>query len=225
MQREGQNPSSPAETIEKLASRMVATQSRCPGRHSGWREYERRFSALLALLAPRIARLIRQYGLTDMCQDARQAAAIGVHRALAGFDPARASFSTHVTWQIRGELQSLRHRVRLDQRRSAVNAGATTVSLDALSDGEGGSVEIVDEASLARTESDASDLLARGVMQRLLDRLSAPDHERAILLAYLFENTPRREDTSQRTAEQRRQIVRRTMRNCAKIAPDPRPAP
>lgn len=210
-----QRTSSPAgETIEQLARTIAASR----GREPRGELHERRFTALLALLAPRIARLIRQYGLSDMREDAQQAAAIGVHRALAGFDPARASFSTHVTWQIRGELQSLRHRVRLDQRRSAVSAGAVTVSLEALTEDAGAPLEIADEAALDQTERGASDLLTRSVMQRLLDRLCAPEHERAILLAYLFDTAPRSAQAVSHTSEQRRQIVRRTMRNCAKIA-------
>lgn len=210
-----QRTSSPTgETVEKLACSITASR----GKEAREDLFERQFAALLALLAPQIAKLIRQYGLSDMREDAQQAAAIGVHRALAGFDPARASFSTHATWQIRGELQSLRHRVRLDQRRSAVSAGAATVSLEALTDDAARPFEIADEVALDRTERGASDLLTRSVMQRLLDRLSAPEHERAILLAYLFDTAPRAAQAASRTAEQRRQIVRRTMRNCAKIA-------
>ena len=204
------------EPVERLAS-ILARDNR-EARSS--RRYERQFSDLLLLLAPRIASLIRRYGLGDMREDAEQAAAIGVYRALCGFDPARARFSTHVTWQIRGELQSLRHRMRLDQRRSAVSAGAVTISLDALPHGEGQVFEIVDEAALGHTESGAGDHMARAAFERLLDRLGAPEDERAIVRAYLLGAEERGHYADPRTREQRRQIVRRTIRNCAKLAAD-----
>ncbi len=101
------------------------------------RVFDRDFAALLALMLPRIKRLIVQYRMLDIADDAQQAAAIGVYRALQTYDPAKASFVTHATWQMRGELQSLRHRVRLDQRRSAVSAGISTVSLDGLTTAAG----------------------------------------------------------------------------------------
>ncbi|MEM8724212.1 MAG: sigma factor, partial [Pseudomonadota bacterium] len=118
-----------------------------------------------------------------MRDDAQQAAAIGVHRALASFDPDKARFTTHVTWQIRGELQSLRHRMRLDQRNSARNAGITTCSLDDLNaqPNENAPFEIVDESAVCRTESGASDGMALALMDRLLTTLDAPETEREIV--------------------------------------------
>ncbi len=173
------------------------------------------FAQLLELLRPRIRRLALQYGLSDMLDDAAQAAAIGVHRALDTFDPTQASFSTHVSWQIRGELQSLRHRMRLDQRRSAVNAGASTVSLDALTISDTATpFEVVDETAHARTERGASDNMVHAMMDDLLDRLGSPDDERIIIYDMLFDREP---SAKERTPEQRRQIVRRTWRNCIKV--------
>jgi len=200
-------------TIEQVAERLVGAE------HPGGTTYEREFAGLLTLLSPRIARLIRQYRLGDMQDDARQAAAIGVHRALATFDPAKARFSTHVTWQIRGELQSLRHRMRLDQRRSAVAASISTVSLEALSvtDEDIRAFEVVDTNALSRVESGASDRMAWSLLTQLLDQLNAPGDERAILRNHLFDHDAGPHASSERTPEQRRQVVRRTMRNCAKV--------
>ncbi|WP_298470589.1 sigma factor [uncultured Erythrobacter sp.] len=200
--------------IEKTASRLSAKVS------LGRADHSRQFEGLMALLSARIAGLVRQYRLGDMREDAQQAAAIGVHRALETFDPTKASFATHVTWQIRGELQSLRHRMRLDHRVSAKSAGAKTVSLEALSDGLGDSAvfEFVDETALKRSERAASDEMATAFMDRLLDQLEAPEQERALLHDHLFDREPTNEARSIRTSEQRRQIVRRTLRNCAKVA-------
>ncbi|MGB3470656.1 MAG: sigma factor [Erythrobacter sp.] len=151
---------------------------------------DRAFTDMLEALRPRIIRLIAQYALTDMREDAEQAAAIGVHRALQTFDPAQASFATHATWQIRGELQSLRHRMRLDQRRSAMSAGLTTVSLEALS-AAGEPLGLSDTAALEATESAASDAMAQRLAERLLDRAHASGDERAIMFEYLFDGSRR----------------------------------
>ncbi len=149
-------PSAGNGAIERLALRLAGSAQ------SGDPAYERDFVGLLVLLSPRIARLIRQYRLDDLREDAEQAAAIGLHRALTSFDPDKAGFGTHATWQIRGELQSLRHRMRLDQRRSAVNSGINTVSLEAVGTEQGDGervLEFVDPAAQSRVEGGASDAM------------------------------------------------------------------
>lgn len=202
-----------SQTIEQTAQRLT----KC--RRTRRTAYSRDFAGLLALLSPRIARLIRQYRLGDMQEDAEQAAAIGVHRALISYEPTKAQFSTHVTWQIRGELQGLRHRMRLDQRASARNAGVSTVSLDAINAaGDHGPVfEVMDDTSLPRAERGASDTMALSLMNRLLDRLDAPAEEREIVLDHLLDRECRSEAKLRRTSEQRRQVMRRTYRNCVKV--------
>ena len=148
---------------------------------------DRQFSALNDLLAPRIAYLIRRYGLTDMAEDARQAGAIAILRAVREFDDEKASFSTFVTWKLRGELQTMRHRVRLDQRPGAIRIGARTVSLEWHGDGAGETAEpltIIDEGAETRTEAGASAVLARRMTVSLLQdyaerrRASATRRER-----------------------------------------------
>lgn len=128
---------------------------------------DRHYARLLRLLAPRIRHFIRAYGLVDMEDDARQACALGVWRAIEAYDPARARFTTFVNWQLRGELQSLRFRVRTDAREPARRLGARTVSLDALSPADEARLE--DAEALARTEAGAADMLARRACTRLLD--------------------------------------------------------
>ncbi len=181
--------------------------------------WERKFAQLVDLLLPRMSHLIRSYGLADMREDAEQACAIGVLRALESYDPAKARFATHVTWLLRGELQSLRHRVRLDQRQSARSAGVRTVSIEALvrrTIDEPGTFEIVDERALANVERDASDCMTNKALSSLLDRLEAPDHERVIVSDRIFGDRFSYVN-DRKTREQHRQIVRRTFRNCAKL--------
>jgi RNA polymerase sigma-32 factor len=193
--------------------------------HTGGRvlRYDREFHQLLEMLKPRIVYQIRRYGLTDMPDDADQACAIAVHRALKNYDPAKAQFTTHVTWMIKGELQSLRHRVRLDQRKSAQNAGFRTVSLDQLTmpQDQAGAFEIVDDHAEAAIHRVISDVMARRSLARLMDRIGSPAFEQAVVWTTLMElprSGPKASPIRQRfSSEQCRQIVRRTYRNCAKV--------
>ncbi|XUU61336.1 hypothetical protein ACRAQ6_03420 [Erythrobacter sp. HA6-11] len=177
---------------------------------------DREFARLLDALSGRMLHLVRVYRLTDILEDARQACAIAVVRALDSYDPRQARFTTHVTWQLRGELQSLRHRVRLDQRRSARSAGITTVQLESLGDDGAQPFEPVDDGALPRTEAGASQAMVLQVMDGLLDELHAPEQERWIIQDQLLDREPR-PGVKSYTAEQRRQITRRTYRNCAKV--------
>jgi len=143
---------------------------------------DRSFATILKLIAPRIRHFIRQYGLTAHWDDAEQCCAIGVHRAIEAYDPAKAQFTTFVNWQIRGELQSLRFRLMTDQRASAKKVEATTVSLHAAStgaEGEESSLETIieDEFALDRTEAAASDYLAKRATRALIDEYVR--HQRA----------------------------------------------
>lgn len=206
-----------AAELDELAQLLARTPQSASRRVQHRRD--RIFARLFDCLRPRIGHLIQRYGLTDMREDAEQVCAIGVHRALASFDPAKSRFTTHVTWQLRGELQSLRHRVRLDQRQSARSAQIRTVSLDALTADNGERTEplqITDDAALASTERQCSDALALRCIGRLMERVGSPQQEQVIVLEALFE----RDGDAVRygkTREQRRQIVRRTFRNCAKV--------
>ncbi|MET4666569.1 sigma-70 family RNA polymerase sigma factor [Sphingomonas sp. PvP056] len=135
---------------------------------------DRAFAAVLKIIAPRIRHFIRQYGLTGHWDDAEQCCAIGVHRAIEAYDPARAQFTTFVNWQLRGELQSLRFRLMTDQRQSARRVEATTVSLHATAigaDGEATSLEamIEDEGALDRTEAGVEGMMADDLRTALLD--------------------------------------------------------
>ena len=149
---------------------------------------DRAFASILKLIAPRIRHFIRQYGLTAHWEDAEQCCAIAIHRAIQGYDPEKALFTTFVNWQIRGELQSLRFRIMTDQRPSAKKVAATTVSLHSVSsgaDGEETTLEsiIEDEFALSRTESAASDYLAHAATRSLIDGYI--NHQRAAALDQL----------------------------------------
>jgi RNA polymerase sigma-32 factor len=151
-------------------------------------EVDRAFARILKLIAPRIRHFIRQYGLSNHWDDAEQACAIAVHRAIQSYEPEKAQFTTFVNWQIRGELQSLRFRLMTDQRPSAKKVDATTISLNMIThgpDGEETSLESVieDESAMALTEAGASDYLADSAMRAMVD--SYIDHLRTTALGQL----------------------------------------
>ncbi|MDY7097358.1 MAG: sigma factor [Pseudomonadota bacterium] len=105
----------PDNQIDALVSKLRAQVTNSPCR-------DHLFAHLSELMQSRIHALINRYRLHDLREDAEQAAAIGLLKAIETFDQTKASFVTHAAWQIRGELQSLRHRMRLDQRQSALSA-------------------------------------------------------------------------------------------------------
>ncbi len=164
------------DSLEAEVAAIRAIMAKAAGREPAPRErswIDRHFARIMRLIAPRVRHFIRAYGLADMAEDAAQACAIGVHRAIGAYDPSRARFTTFVNWQLRGELQGLRHRVRPRLRGHAGQMGAVTISLDGLQDGPDG-MEFADEA-LERTEALAAETMARRACGRLLD-----DHQQAV---------------------------------------------
>lgn len=151
-------------------------------------EIDRAFTRVMKIIAPRVRHFIRQYGLTAHWEDASQACAIAVHRAIQAYDPEKAQFTTFVNWQIRGELQSLRFRLMADQRPSARKVEATTVSINAIATGPDGDevpleTVIEDENALSRTESAAADYLAGNAIESLIDAYI--DHLRKVAINQL----------------------------------------
>lgn len=133
---------------------------------------DRAFAAIILRLESRIRYFIRQYGLSDHEDDARQCCAIATLRALTGYDRDKAGFATFVSWQMRGELQALRFRLRTDQRSSARKSGAMTVSLDALAEQGGSAFDawLADADATDRVESHAADHMAASLAQHLIDQ-------------------------------------------------------
>ncbi|MDO9368695.1 MAG: sigma factor [Sphingopyxis sp.] len=128
---------------------------------------DRTFARLVTLASPRIRYFTRTYGLTDVAEDAAQACAIALHRAAERYDPARARFTTYVNWQLRAELQALRHRLHGDQRCAGRRHVTATLSLDALQE-EGADDWLADPAAETATEQAAADGLAMLVADRLV---------------------------------------------------------
>jgi RNA polymerase sigma-32 factor len=151
-------------------------------------EIDKAFTRVMKIIAPRVRHFIRQYGLMAHYEDAGQACAIAVYRAIQAYDPDKAQFTTFVNWQIRGELQSLRFRLMTDQRPSAKKVDATTVSISSVAkgpEGEETTLEAVieDENALKLTESAASDYLAGNATENLIDAYI--DHLRKVAINQL----------------------------------------
>ncbi len=127
---------------------------------------DRAFARLAMLAAPRVRYFTRAYGLSDVAEDAQQVCAIALHRAAERYDPARARFTTYVNWQLRAELQALRHRLHGDQRCAGRRQVGATLSLDALLD-DGADGWLADPEAEAATEQAAADGLADLVADRL----------------------------------------------------------
>ena len=201
--------------IRALEAALTATGSR--GGSYGLR-IDRHYRRILELLQPRIAWLTRRYGLGHCREDAEQACAIGVYRAIGRWEPERARFATLAHWQMRGELQALRHRAMLDQRPAAKAIEARTVSMHRADGSTIADVAMLDEAAaLAGTERRAADAMTGDLLRMLLARVGSPEHERQIVEAAVF--APDTSSSLSRTTRERhRQIVRRTFRNCAKVA-------
>ncbi len=145
--------------IRALAARDTARSRAAVDRH---------FARALRLIAPRIRHFTRAYGLLDMADDAAQASAIGLHRAIAAYDPARARFTTFVNWQLRGELSALRFRMHPETRDGARSIGVAVVSLDAMADDTEPWL-LEDRAALEATEALAAETMARRACGSLLD--------------------------------------------------------
>ncbi|HZU62048.1 MAG TPA: RNA polymerase subunit sigma-70 [Novosphingobium sp.] len=122
---------------------------------------DRHMARLLRLIAPRRRHFIRAYGLLDAAEDAEQACAIALWRAILLYDPQRARFTTLLNWQLRGELQALRQRLRRGR-------GWQAVSLDLLLEQEESALP-GDGAAQAAAEAGAAGVMARQACGRLFE--------------------------------------------------------
>lgn len=163
--------------LEALVAKVMDCRPDADGRFASSADrsaYNHAFERLLRALRPRIGYFIRRYGLMAHWEDAEQVGALAVHRAIAGYDPEKAQFTTFVNWQIRGDMQGLRYTVMVDQRAPAKKVAASTVSLNSLlsnAEGqEGQGFDIEDDSAFDLVERGASDYLATQTMRALLDK-------------------------------------------------------
>lgn len=182
---------------------------------------DRAFARLAACAAPRIRYFIRRYGLASAFEDGEQACAIALHRAAQSYDPRRAAFTTHMSWQIRAELQALRHRLHGDQRRAPHRLAAETLPLDdpAILD------RLADPEAEGAAEERAADYLAGRLADRLADdwaRRREGEWQRGKARFAAEQTLVRRHLTAVepagRLSESHRHIVRRAFADIARYA-------
>ncbi len=161
--------SAKSDALERAATEYIQARTAldtAPGARSRT-QADRAFVRLAARAAPRIRHFTRAYGLTDVAEDAAQACWVALHRAAERYDPARARFTTYVNWQLRAELQALRHRLHGDQRCAGRRRVTATLSLDALHE-DGAGDWLIDPAAETATEQGAADGLAALLADRLV---------------------------------------------------------
>ena len=203
--------------LEALVADVIANRAEAGAKPTARQRSntDRAFASILKLIAPRIRHFIRQYGLVSHWEDAEQAAAIAVHRAIEAYDSEKAQFTTFVNWQIRGEMQSLRFRLMTDQRSSAKKVEALTISLSDLNrnmDGEDMPFEamIEDEDALDSTEAGASAYLAKAATSALIDEYI--DHLRTTSMEQLKKRPRAKRAIANQPGELRDQIAERRPR-------------
>lgn len=225
-----------SDALEAAVMRLIAARTALdavPGARTR-AGVDRAFACLAALAAPRIRYFTRRYGLADVAEDAEQACWIALHRAADHYDPAQARFTTYVNWQIRAELQALRHRLHGDQR-CAGRRAAAMVSLEALV-GDGVDQWLIDPAAEEAAERAAADELARlaadrlvadwamrreAVVMRTPRAAAAPDRARAKLSVerdLVRRQLSPTEALVERLGEADRHIVRRAIADIARQA-------
>ncbi|ALH82311.1 sigma factor [Sphingopyxis macrogoltabida] len=216
--------SAKSDTLEQAVTALIAARTAldiAPGARARAR-VDRAFARLAALLTPRIRYLIRVYGLTGVADDAGQACAIAIHRAADHYDPARARFTTYVTWQLRAELQALRLRLYGEHRSAGRRQVTTILSLDAMIDA-GADAWLADPAAEAAAERRAADCLAGRVADRLVadwaDRRGARlDARRSVAEQTLVRRQLIGAEAAERLGESDRHIVRRAFADIVRHA-------
>lgn len=138
---------------------------------------DRAFSRLHRIMVLRLGRAIGNGRYHDAMDDAGQALAIGLHKAIGTYDPSRAQFVTHATWAIRAELKTLGWQLHVDQRPCNRDRGVRTVSGHAATGSGDESAELfdrlADEGAEVAVERAASDTMTSRMLSLLIARRHA----------------------------------------------------
>lgn len=93
-------------------------------------EKDRMIYAMQKMLAPTVTYLASRKNMMAVKDDVDQHAAIAICKALSTWIPEKASFSTHVHWQIMAELGALQHALYPDRRKLKTPQRIRFVELD-----------------------------------------------------------------------------------------------
>jgi len=136
-------------------------------------EQDRMASEMHRILKPSIRRLASRKNMTrDIQDDIDQHTYIAICRALRDWNPDIATFSTHVHWKVRAELQTLQHFEFPDRRRLATPQRISFLELDRPYTGDDGSTYtmadyLIDETSEDMVESEARRHVAMHTFERV----------------------------------------------------------
>lgn len=142
-------------------------------------EQDRLAREMQRILKPSIRRLAARKNMTKDIQDEiDQHTFIAICRALRDWDPEIATFSTHVHWKVRAELQTLQHFEFPDRRRLAVPVKINFLELDRPYTGDDGSTYtmadyLVDEDAEDMVESAARRHVALHTFERVFSHAIA----------------------------------------------------
>lgn len=175
-----------AASVERSARDYLACrESAARGGAAERTRADRAFARLHRQMVARLGRAIgggRFHGAAD---DAEQAVAIGLVKALDTYDPARAKFVTHATWAVRAELKTLGWQLHVDQRPCNRDRGVRTVSGHAPTGGGEAAGELFDQladaAAQPACERRAADSFAARMLEAIVERRhrrEAACHER-----------------------------------------------
>lgn len=135
-------------------------------------EQDRLAFEMQRILKPSIRRLAARKNMTkDLQDEIDQHTFIAICRALRDWNPEIATFSTHVHWKVRAELQTLQHFEFPDRRRLAVPVKINFLELDRPYTGEDGSTctmadYLVDESAEDSVEAAARHHIAMHTFER-----------------------------------------------------------
>ena len=167
--------------LEGYAARMVDLAGDAHGLRPHRLEAERSKLAreIHRILRPSIRRLAARKNMTrDMQDDIDQHALIAITLAIRTWDPAIATFSTHVHWKVRAELQTLQHFEFPNRRKLAVPHRIHFLELDrpyATADGDTCTMadQLVDDGAEDDVEESARRHIAIHAIERVFSHLIA----------------------------------------------------
>jgi hypothetical protein len=167
--------------LENYASRMVELNGDSHGLkpHRLKAERDRLAHEMHRILKPSIRRLTTRKNMTrDLQDDIDQHTFIAICRALTDWNPDIATFSTHVHWKVRAELQTLQHFEFPDRRRLATPQRISFLELDRPYTGDDGSTYtmadyLVDETAEDLVESEAKRHVALHTFERVFSHAIA----------------------------------------------------
>lgn len=167
--------------LESYAARMLELSRNDQGLkpHRLRAEKDRMAREMQRILKPSIRRLASRKNMPrDIQDEVDQHTFIAICRALSDWNPEIATFSTHVHWKVRAELQTLQHFEFPDRRRLATPQRISFLELDRPYTGDDGSTYtmadyLVDETAEDMVESDARRHVAIHTFERVFSHAIA----------------------------------------------------